>query len=125
MPSCFNRVQLFATQWTIVCQALPSMGFSRQEYWSGLPFPSPWDLPDPGTEPRSPSLQADTLTSELPGKHLGSQGLLVVFSDSISAANHVYVPSPPPSPTHLRRGCTIATLPTIKVRPGPCQPISP
>ena len=46
----------------------PSMGFSRQEYWSGLPFPSPGDLPDPGIEPGSPSLEADTLTSEPPGK---------------------------------------------------------
>ena len=44
------------------------MGFSRQEYWSGLPFPSPGDLPDPGIEPRSPALQADTLPSEPPGK---------------------------------------------------------
>ena len=46
------------------------MGFSRQEYWSGLPFPSPGDLPNPGIEPRSPALQADTLTSEPPGKPL-------------------------------------------------------
>ena len=45
-----------------------TMGFSRQEYWSGLPLPSPGDLPDPGIEPRSPSLQADALTSEPPGK---------------------------------------------------------
>ena len=44
------------------------MGFSRQEYWSGLPFPSPGDLPNPGIEPRSPALQADALTSEPPGK---------------------------------------------------------
>ena len=44
------------------------MGFSRQEYWSGLPFPSPWDLPDPGIEPGSPALQADALPSEPPGK---------------------------------------------------------
>ena len=53
-------------------QAPPSMGFSRQEYWSGLPFPSPGDLPDPGIEPRSPALQADALTSEPPGKHKGN-----------------------------------------------------
>ena len=63
-----SRVQLFATPWTVAHQAPPSMGFSGQEYWSGLPFPSPGDLPDPGTEPRSPTLQADTLTSEPPGK---------------------------------------------------------
>ena len=49
-------------------QAPSSMGFSRQEYWSGLPFPSPGDLPDPGIELGSPVLQADTLTSEPPGK---------------------------------------------------------
>ena len=63
-----SRVQLFATPWTVAHQGSPSMGFSRQEYWSGLPFPSPGDLPDPGIEPRSPALQADALTSEPPGK---------------------------------------------------------
>ena len=63
-----SRVWLFATPWTVAHQASPSMGFSRQEYWSGLPFPSPGDLPYPGTEPRSPTLEADTLTSEPPGK---------------------------------------------------------
>ena len=62
-----SRVQLFVTPWTVAYQAPPSMGFSRQEYWSGLPFPSPGDLPDPGIEPRSPTLQADPLTSEPPG----------------------------------------------------------
>ena len=54
-----SRVRLFATPWTVAQQAPPSMGFSRQEYWSGLPFPSPGDLPDPGIEPRSPVLQSD------------------------------------------------------------------
>ena len=63
-----SHVRLFATPWTVTYQALPSMGFSRQEYWSGLPFPSPGDLPDPGIEPRSAALQADTLTSEPPEK---------------------------------------------------------
>ena len=56
------------TPWTVACQAPLSMGFSRQEYWSGLPFPSPGDLPNPGIEPGSPALQADALTAELPGK---------------------------------------------------------
>ena len=65
-----SRVQLFATPLTRAYQASPSMGFSRQEYWSGLPFPSPGDLPNPGFEPRSPVLQADALPSELPGKSL-------------------------------------------------------
>ena len=63
-----SRVRLFATQWTVAYKASPSMGFSRQEYWSGLPFPSPGDLPDPGVKPGSPALEADTLTSEPPGK---------------------------------------------------------
>ena len=64
----FSCVQLFATPWTVAYQAPLSMGFSRQECWSGLPFPSPGDLPDPEIEPGSPSLQADTLLSEPPGK---------------------------------------------------------
>ena len=51
--------------WTVVCQASRSMGFSRQEYWSGLPFPSPGDLPKPGIEPTYPVLQADNLPTEL------------------------------------------------------------
>ena len=51
-----SRVRLFATPWTVAYQAPPSMGFSRQEYWSGLPFPSPGDLSDPRIEPRCPAL---------------------------------------------------------------------
>ena len=63
-----SRVRFFATPWTVAHQAPLSMGFSRQEYWSGLPFPSPGDLPNPGIEPWSPALQADGLSSEPPGK---------------------------------------------------------
>ena len=63
-----SHVRLFATLWTVARQAPLSMGFSRQEYWSGLPFPSPGDLPNPGIEPRSPTLEADALTSGSPGK---------------------------------------------------------
>ena len=63
-----SRVRLFATPRTVAYQAPPSMGFSRQEHWSGLPFPSPADLPNPGIEPRSPALQTDALPSEPPGK---------------------------------------------------------
>ena len=62
-----SRVRLFVTPWTVAYQAPPSMGFSRQEYWSGLPFPSPGNLPDLGIEPGSPALQADALTSAPPG----------------------------------------------------------
>ena len=64
----FSRVQLFMTPWTVACRAPLSMEFYRQEYWSGLPFPSPGDLPDTGIEPRSPTLQADSLPSKPPGK---------------------------------------------------------
>ena len=63
-----SRVWLFATPWTVVYQAPLSIGFSRQEYWSGFPFPSPGDLPDPWIKPGSPTLQADTLSSEPLGK---------------------------------------------------------
>ena len=79
MPVCvlshFSRVRLFATLWTIASQAPLSMGFSRQEYWSGLPCPLPGDLPHPGIKPTSPAslaFQADSLPTEPPGKLLGS-----------------------------------------------------
>ena len=68
-----SRVRLFATPWTEASQAPPSMGFSRQEYWSGLPFPSPEDLPNSGIEPGSPALQADTLLSKPIGASLVAQ----------------------------------------------------
>ena len=64
MLNHLSHVRLFATQWTVACQAPLSMGFSRQEYWSELPCPPPGDLPNPGTKPRSPgspALQADSL----------------------------------------------------------------
>ena len=60
--------RLLVTPWTEDYQAPPSMGFSRQEYWNGVPFPSLEDLPDPGIKPGSPTLQAETLPSEPPGK---------------------------------------------------------
>ena len=60
--------------WTIACQASLSMEFSRQEYWSGLPFPSPVHLPDPGIKSRSPALQADSLPSESPGNFWKAKG---------------------------------------------------
>ena len=89
-----SRVRLFATSWTAASQAPPSMGFSRQEYWSGLPFPSPGDLPDSGIEPGSLALQADVLPSKPPGKQiiiiliylppLPSFSILSVFSFYVS-----------------------------------------
>ena len=63
-----RRVRLFETPWTVVRQAPLSMGFSRQAYWSGSPFPSPGALPNPGIKPGCPALQADSLLSEPPGK---------------------------------------------------------
>ena len=68
MPIHFSHVLLFAVLWTVARQAPLSTGFSRQEYCNGFPFPSPGDLPYQGIDPRSPVLQADALTSELPGK---------------------------------------------------------
>ena len=65
---CSNFAVIFVTPWTTAHQAPLSMRFSRQGYWSGLPFPSPGDLPNPGIEPRSPALQADSLLTELQGK---------------------------------------------------------
>ena len=64
--SSFSHVQFFAALWTVAHQSPLSMGFSRQEYRSGLPFLSPWALPDPGIEPGSPALQVDSLPSETP-----------------------------------------------------------
>ena len=67
-----SPVQLFAPPRTVACQALLSKEFSRQEYWSGLPFPSPGDLPYPGMDPRSPALQVNSY-------HWGHQGSLIVI----------------------------------------------
>ena len=72
-----SRVRLFATPWTVAYRDPPSMGFSRQVYWSGLPFPSPGDLPDPGIEPGSPAFQAEALTSEPPGNSGGASASAV------------------------------------------------
>ena len=74
--SRFSCVRLFATLWSVVRQAPLSMEFSRQEYWSGLPFPPPGDLPNPGIEPRSPTLQADSSQGKPKNTELGSLSLL-------------------------------------------------
>ena len=68
MCELLSCVQLFVTPWTVAHQARLSMGFPRQKYWSGLPCPSPGDLPDPVIKPGSPALQADSLPPEPPGK---------------------------------------------------------
>ena len=89
-----SHVRFFATSWTVACQAPPFMAFSRQEYWSGLPFPSPGYLPDPGIKPRSPALQADALPSEPPGKLIIGQGDQLNSQDSNGAfkGNYRFVP---------------------------------
>ena len=86
----------FATPWTVACQAPLSMGFPRQEYWSGLPFPSSGDLSDEGIDPISPALQADSSTeslgkipvrdiSRIYNRNGASQAVLVVKNPSASA----------------------------------------
>ena len=77
MLSCFCHVGLFATPQTAACQASLSMGFSRQEYGSGLPFPSPGDRPNPGIEPASPAWQADSLSLSHQGSPVMSPGCLI------------------------------------------------
>ena len=74
-----SHVRLFATPWTVAYQAPPSMEFSRQEYWSGLPFPSPKDLPNPGIESGSPALQADTVLSE----PQGSPNVIIIMKEKL------------------------------------------
>ena len=85
--SYLGHVWLCATLWTAVCQASLSMGFSRQEYWSGLSCPSPGVLPSPGIEPRSPALQADSFTTEPPGKPEVGHILYLYWSESCSVVS--------------------------------------
>ena len=66
--SCLSMSDSSVTPWTVACQATPSLRFSRQEYWSGLPFPSPGDLPDSGIEPSSPALVGRFFTTEPPAR---------------------------------------------------------
>ena len=104
-----SRVRLFATPWTVSYQAPPSVGFSRQEYWSGMPFPSPGHLPSPGIEPRSPALQAYALPFEPPEKP--------VVSIYFSAAPYFSPPffSPPPCPHNMSILYICISLPTLKI----------
>ena len=76
----FSHVRLFVTQWTVTHQASLFMEFSRQEYWSGLPFPGPGDLPDLGIRLASPALQVDSL----PLSHLGSPVFIYIISHLFS-----------------------------------------
>ena len=85
-----SHVWLFAAPWTVAFQAPPSIGFSRQEYWSGLPFPSPGDLPNPGIERRSPALQVDSLPAEPPGQQLLFCNLNSVMNVNLSYCGTEY-----------------------------------
>ena len=99
------------TPWTLAHQAPLSMGFSGREYWSGLPFASPGDLPDPGIEPASPALQTDSLLSEPPGKYLFSISS-VQFSHWVMSSSlwphglqHAWPPCPSPTPRAYLNSC--------------------
>ena len=88
---CFKvKVKVYSDSWTVAHQAPPSMGFSRREYWSGLPFPSPGDLPNPGIEPRSPTLQADALTSDPPGKPFVLNVIHKASPPSLDSRHHLF-----------------------------------
>ena len=95
-----SRVRLFTTPWTVAHQAPPSTGVSRQEHWSGLPFPSPGDLPDPGIKPRSPTFWADALTSEPPGKPV-----LKNLNYIVCKMKEMILPFHSPPPTDLPSCC--------------------
>ena len=103
MLSCVSPVQLFATQWTVAHQAPQSMGFSRQEYWSGLPCPPPGDLPDPGIEPvslRSSELAGGLFTTNaIWEKQVSVQFSRSVTSDSLRPHELQHTRPPCPSPT--------------------------
>ena len=86
---CFRHVQLPATPWTVALQAPLSIGFSRQEYWSGLPVPSPEDLPDSGIESGSRALHVDSLASEPLGKTISFTGRLICNED-LCLPNQLY-----------------------------------
>ena len=108
MMCVLSRVQLFTTPWTVVCAAPLSMGFFRQEYWSGLSFPPPGDLPNPGIEPTSPvspALQADSLPAEPSESWVRVIALFYSFSGSCHLAPHCRGSSPSPhAPSAHRAG---------------------
>ena len=109
-----SRVQLFATPWTVAHQASLSMELSRQEYWSGLPFPSPGDLPNPGIEPGSPALQADSSPFEPPGKPCDTPLLSLFTSYScLYEGILLFLPLYPLQALHLRY-CPLWALLTFK-----------
>ena len=110
--SSLSHVRLFVTSWTIACEALLSMGFSRQEYWSGLPFPSPGDLPNPGMEPeylvKKPLISVSSILTSIPPAKTRVFGM--TFSSvqfSRSAASDSLRPH---GSQHTRPPCPLPTL---------------
>ena len=116
-----SHVRLFGTPWTVAYQAPWSMGFSRQEYCSGLPFPYVRDLPDPGIEPTSPALQADALLSEPPGKLGDMKGHSLVHTLSIGLYNN-YMSNNHQGQSPVRYTTLEDTVPTLWVRRAFCGP---
>ena len=106
-----SQLCLFVTPRTIAYYTPPSMGFPRQEYWSGLPFPSSEDLPNPGIKLMSPSLQADTLLSEPPGKVLLEYQLELEYPFSSVQFSHLVMSDSlrPHESQHTRPPCPLPT----------------
>ena len=103
--------------WTVAHKALLSMGFSRQEYWSGLPFPSPGDLPTPGIKPRSPTVQADALTSVPPGKPLNKSLYLEKYKYRFSmSSSKIYFDILLEIPNLETSGCPIQGIGQLKIK---------
>ena len=118
-----SYIWLFVTLWIVAHQTPLSMGFSRQEYWSGLPFPSPGDLPNPGIEPRSPALQADSLPAQPPGKPITALCVWVcdVTQSCLTLCNPVDC-SPPGSCVHGILQARILEWVAISFSRGSSQP---
>ena len=116
-----SRVRLFATTWIAAPQAPLSMGFSRQEYWRELPFPSPGDLPNPGTETKSPALASRSFTTE-PSPSL-SISSVAVESDSLRphGVQHTRLPCPSPTPGTCSNSCLSLVMPSNHIL---CRPVS-
>ena len=96
MCESLSCIWFFATPWTVAIQASLSMEFSRQEYWSGLPFPSPEELPNPGVEPWSPASQADSLSSALQGTPSKSLSHVWLFVTPWTVATRLFCPQNSP-----------------------------
>ena len=117
LPECSDtqscRVRLSATPRTVVAEQAPlSMGFSRQEYWSGLPCPSPGDLRNPRVDPGSPTLEADTLTSEPPGKPQQRSSYTYFKQQRFLIVGQSFQIPNPNMPIHIR--VTLFLLPSVK-----------